>query len=144
MTLRDSKVATRLPAQDLDCARAFDAERLGLEPVDDLDPHVAAIAAGGLEPAERLTYLKGAREALYPDSAGNELRFGGAPLDSGSWPRALRERSNGRRRGHKVLLHDDFDTLRVAPARWQVRVRTALSALPGASGRSHDHSGRRI
>jgi len=35
MTLQDSKVATRLPAQDLDRARAFYAERLGLEPVDE-------------------------------------------------------------------------------------------------------------
>jgi catechol 2,3-dioxygenase-like lactoylglutathione lyase family enzyme len=35
MTLRHSKVATRLPAQDLDRARAFYAERLGLEPVDE-------------------------------------------------------------------------------------------------------------
>jgi catechol 2,3-dioxygenase-like lactoylglutathione lyase family enzyme len=35
MTLHDSKVATRLPAQDLDRARAFYAERLGLEPVDE-------------------------------------------------------------------------------------------------------------
>jgi catechol 2,3-dioxygenase-like lactoylglutathione lyase family enzyme len=35
MALRDSKVATRLPAQDLDRARAFYADRLGLEPVDE-------------------------------------------------------------------------------------------------------------
>ena len=36
MTLTDSsKVATRLPAQDLDRARAFYAERLGLEPADE-------------------------------------------------------------------------------------------------------------
>ncbi len=35
MTLHDSKVATRLPAQDLDRARAFYAEQLGLEPVDE-------------------------------------------------------------------------------------------------------------
>jgi catechol 2,3-dioxygenase-like lactoylglutathione lyase family enzyme len=35
MTLRDSKVATRLPAQDLDRARAFYAEQLGLEPADE-------------------------------------------------------------------------------------------------------------
>src|SRR5687768_3076135 len=35
MTLRDGRVATRLPAQDLDRARAFYAERLGLEPVDE-------------------------------------------------------------------------------------------------------------
>jgi catechol 2,3-dioxygenase-like lactoylglutathione lyase family enzyme len=33
--LRDSDVATRLPAQDLDRARAFYAERLGLEPVEE-------------------------------------------------------------------------------------------------------------
>jgi catechol 2,3-dioxygenase-like lactoylglutathione lyase family enzyme len=35
MTLHDSKVATRLPAQDLDRARAFYAEQLGLEPIDE-------------------------------------------------------------------------------------------------------------
>ena len=35
MTFHYTKVATRLPAQDLDRARAFYAERLGLEPVDE-------------------------------------------------------------------------------------------------------------
>jgi|SRR5215218_2140294 len=35
MTLLDSKMAVRLPAQDLERARAFYAERLGLEPVDE-------------------------------------------------------------------------------------------------------------
>ena len=35
MTLSDSTVATRLPAQDLERARAFYAECLGLEPVDE-------------------------------------------------------------------------------------------------------------
>jgi|SRR4051812_81989 catechol 2,3-dioxygenase-like lactoylglutathione lyase family enzyme len=35
MTLKNSKVAARLPAQDLDRARAFYAEVLGLEPVDE-------------------------------------------------------------------------------------------------------------
>jgi catechol 2,3-dioxygenase-like lactoylglutathione lyase family enzyme len=35
MTLRDSNLATRLPAQDLDRARAFYADRLGLEPIDE-------------------------------------------------------------------------------------------------------------
>jgi catechol 2,3-dioxygenase-like lactoylglutathione lyase family enzyme len=35
MTLHDSKVATRLPAQDLDRARAFYADVLGLEPADE-------------------------------------------------------------------------------------------------------------
>jgi catechol 2,3-dioxygenase-like lactoylglutathione lyase family enzyme len=35
MSLRDSDVATRLPAQDLDRARAFYAGVLGLEPVEE-------------------------------------------------------------------------------------------------------------
>lgn len=35
MTLTTSTVATRLPAQDLERARAFYAEKLGLEPVDE-------------------------------------------------------------------------------------------------------------
>jgi catechol 2,3-dioxygenase-like lactoylglutathione lyase family enzyme len=36
VTLRDAtKTATRLPAQDLDRARAFYAEKLGLEPADE-------------------------------------------------------------------------------------------------------------
>jgi catechol 2,3-dioxygenase-like lactoylglutathione lyase family enzyme len=52
--------------------------------VDDLDAHVAAIAARGLEPDERLTYSNGVRKTLYRDPDGNELGFGGAPLDSGS------------------------------------------------------------
>jgi hypothetical protein len=52
--------------------------------VDDLDAHVAAIAARGLEPDERLTYSNGVRKALYFDPDGNELGFGGAPLDTGS------------------------------------------------------------
>jgi catechol 2,3-dioxygenase-like lactoylglutathione lyase family enzyme len=33
--LRDGDVATRLPAQDLDRARAFYADKLGLEPVEE-------------------------------------------------------------------------------------------------------------
>ena len=33
--LRDAKVSTRLPAQDLERARAFYAEKLGLEPVEE-------------------------------------------------------------------------------------------------------------
>jgi hypothetical protein len=50
--------------------------------LDDLDRHVAAIAARGLEPDERETYSSGARKALYRDPDGNELGFGGAPLDT--------------------------------------------------------------
>ncbi|TML05170.1 MAG: VOC family protein [Actinobacteria bacterium] len=47
--------------------------------VDDLDAHVAAIAARGLEPDERETYSNGARKAVYRDPDGNELEFAGAP-----------------------------------------------------------------
>jgi hypothetical protein len=50
----------------------------------DLDRHVAAVAARGLEPAERETYSNGVRKVLYRDPDGNELGFGGAPLDKGS------------------------------------------------------------
>ena|SRR5436190_19007816 len=52
--------------------------------VDDLDAHVAAIAARGLVPDERLTYSNGTRKAVYRDPDGNELGFGGAPLSTGS------------------------------------------------------------
>jgi catechol 2,3-dioxygenase-like lactoylglutathione lyase family enzyme len=52
--------------------------------LDDLDARVAVIAARGLEPAERETYAKGARKILYRDPDGNEVGFGGAPLDAGS------------------------------------------------------------
>ncbi len=53
--------------------------------VDHRDAHVAAIAARGLKPDERETYSNGVRKALYRDPDGNELGFGGAPLDTGSW-----------------------------------------------------------
>jgi catechol 2,3-dioxygenase-like lactoylglutathione lyase family enzyme len=52
--------------------------------LDDLDARVAAIAERGLEPVERTTYSGGARKVLYRDPDGNELGFGGAPLDTGS------------------------------------------------------------
>ncbi len=52
--------------------------------VDDLDAHVAAIAARGLGPDEREIYSNGARKMLYRDPDGNELGFGGAPVDTGS------------------------------------------------------------
>ena len=51
--------------------------------LDDLDAHVTAAAARGLEPDERLTYSNGVRKALYRDPDGNELGFGGAPLETG-------------------------------------------------------------
>jgi catechol 2,3-dioxygenase-like lactoylglutathione lyase family enzyme len=46
--------------------------------VDDLDAHVAAIAARGLKPDQCETYSNGVRKALYRDPDGNELGFGGA------------------------------------------------------------------
>ena len=49
--------------------------------LDDLDAHVAAIAARGLEPDERETYSNGVRKAIYRDPDGNELAFGGAPAN---------------------------------------------------------------
>jgi catechol 2,3-dioxygenase-like lactoylglutathione lyase family enzyme len=52
--------------------------------VDDLDAHVAAAAARGLEPDERETYSNGVRKTTYRDPDGNEIGFGGAPLDPGS------------------------------------------------------------
>jgi catechol 2,3-dioxygenase-like lactoylglutathione lyase family enzyme len=51
--------------------------------VDDLDAQVAAIAARGLEPDERMTLSNGVRMVAYRDPDGNKLGFGGAPLDSG-------------------------------------------------------------
>jgi hypothetical protein len=48
--------------------------------VDDLDAQIAAIAARGIEPDERLTYSNGVRKVLYRDPDGNEVGFGGAPL----------------------------------------------------------------
>jgi catechol 2,3-dioxygenase-like lactoylglutathione lyase family enzyme len=50
--------------------------------VDDLDENVAAIAARGLEPDERETYSNGVRKVLYRDPDGNEVGFGGPPLDA--------------------------------------------------------------
>ena len=50
--------------------------------VDDLDAHLAAIAGRGLEPDEQLTYSNGVRKAVFRDPDGNELGFGGAPLEN--------------------------------------------------------------
>lgn len=51
--------------------------------VDDLDGHVAGIAARGLEPDEQETYSNGVRKTVYRDHDGNEVGFGGAPLETG-------------------------------------------------------------
>jgi hypothetical protein len=52
--------------------------------VDDLDAHIAAVAERGLEPDEIEIYPNGVRKAVYRDADGNELGFGGAPIDNGS------------------------------------------------------------
>ncbi len=52
--------------------------------LDDLDARLAAIAARGLEPAKRETLSNGVRKATYRDPDGNEVAFGGAPLDAPS------------------------------------------------------------
>ena len=52
--------------------------------VDDLDARVAAIAARGLEPDEQETYSNGVRKVIYRDADGNEVGFGGAPVDTGA------------------------------------------------------------
>lgn len=52
--------------------------------LDDLDARVAAISARGLNPDNRDTYSNGIRKVVYRDPDGNELGFGGPPLDAGS------------------------------------------------------------
>jgi catechol 2,3-dioxygenase-like lactoylglutathione lyase family enzyme len=47
MTLRGSKVAARLPAQDLDRARAWYSEKLGLEPSDERPGGILYRMSGG-------------------------------------------------------------------------------------------------
>src|SRR4051795_4113904 len=50
--------------------------------VDDLDAHVAAIDARGLVPDKRETYSNGVRKVTYLDPDGNEIGFGGAPVEA--------------------------------------------------------------
>jgi catechol 2,3-dioxygenase-like lactoylglutathione lyase family enzyme len=52
--------------------------------LDNLNARVAAIAARGLEPDDIETYANGVRKVTYRDPDGNELGFGGPPLDVGS------------------------------------------------------------
>ena len=50
--------------------------------VDDLDERVESIRARGLEPASRETYENGVRKVIYRDPDGNEVGFGGGPVDA--------------------------------------------------------------
>jgi catechol 2,3-dioxygenase-like lactoylglutathione lyase family enzyme len=47
--------------------------------VDDLETWIDAIAARGLQPAERETYENGVRKLTFRDPDGNEIGFGGPP-----------------------------------------------------------------
>ena len=49
--------------------------------VDDLDALDAENASRGIEPAERETYTNGVRKLIYRDADGNEIGFGGAPVE---------------------------------------------------------------
>ncbi len=51
--------------------------------VDDLDAVTGEIATRGIAPDERETYANGVRKVTYRDPDGNEIGFGGAPLDVG-------------------------------------------------------------
>jgi catechol 2,3-dioxygenase-like lactoylglutathione lyase family enzyme len=50
--------------------------------VEDLDGRLAEIAARGLEPDRRETYENGVRKVTFRDPDGNEVSFGGAPVDA--------------------------------------------------------------
>jgi catechol 2,3-dioxygenase-like lactoylglutathione lyase family enzyme len=49
--------------------------------VDDLDERIAGITGRGLEPAHRETYGNGVRKVVYRDPDGNEVGFGGGPVE---------------------------------------------------------------
>jgi catechol 2,3-dioxygenase-like lactoylglutathione lyase family enzyme len=50
--------------------------------LDDLDAHIAAIAGRGLKPDAHERYAGGVRKMIYRDPDGNEVGFGGAPLEN--------------------------------------------------------------
>ena len=60
-------------------------ERAGFASVvlflDDLEAFVDAAAARGIDPDTQETYGNGVRKATYLDPDGNEVGFGGAPLE---------------------------------------------------------------
>jgi catechol 2,3-dioxygenase-like lactoylglutathione lyase family enzyme len=90
MTLLDARVAARLPAHDLDRARAWYSEKLGLEPVEQ--------RPGGL-----LYRINGGEFAIYtsagrPDGSFSQLAFTVCELDG--------EVSELRRRG---VVFEEYD-----------------------------------
>jgi catechol 2,3-dioxygenase-like lactoylglutathione lyase family enzyme len=49
--------------------------------VDDLEERVKSIGARRIEPASQETYENGVRKVIYRDPDGNEIGFGGGPLE---------------------------------------------------------------
>ena len=49
--------------------------------VDDLDERIQGIADRGIQPAQRETYENGVRKVTYRDPDGNEIGFGGGPIE---------------------------------------------------------------
>ncbi|MGY1806480.1 VOC family protein [Blastococcus sp. SYSU D00669] len=49
--------------------------------VDDFEARIGDISGRGIEPTVRETYDNGVRHVTYHDPDGNEISFGGAPLD---------------------------------------------------------------
>lgn len=49
--------------------------------LDDLDGFVESAAARGIDPETRETYGNGVRKVIYRDLDGNEIGFGGAPVE---------------------------------------------------------------
>jgi len=81
--LKDGKVATRLPAQDLERARAFYSEKLGLEPAEERE--------GGL----RYEFPDGSQVALFESAgsaAGDHTQMGWEVDDIEATVRDLRAR----------------------------------------------------
>jgi catechol 2,3-dioxygenase-like lactoylglutathione lyase family enzyme len=50
--------------------------------VDDFDELLAEVAERGVEPAQLETYENGVRKATFRDPDGNEIGFGGAPVEA--------------------------------------------------------------
>jgi catechol 2,3-dioxygenase-like lactoylglutathione lyase family enzyme len=49
--------------------------------LDDLDQFVESAAGRGIEPERRETYGNGVRKVIYLDPDGNEIGFGGGPVE---------------------------------------------------------------
>ena len=49
--------------------------------VEDFETRIAQIAERGLEPANQETYENGVRKTTYSDADGNEIGFGGGPVE---------------------------------------------------------------